>query len=70
MRQDTDSLGLDALSNVGAVPWFGWVMLIGAVPLLGFVAILADSLRTRRSLNALGQGAEATTGLTSARMTY
>jgi thioredoxin reductase (NADPH) len=52
IRQDPDSLGIDSLSNVGAVPWFGWIVIACVLPLLGLVAIAADSFRTRRSLNS------------------
>jgi thioredoxin reductase len=62
IRQDRDSLGIDALSVVGAVPWYGWIVIFGIVPLAGLVAIAADAIRSRRSVNAGGAVVEAASG--------
>ena len=62
LRQDSDSLGIDSLSNVGAVPWFGWLAILGLVPLLGLVALIADSVRSRQSLGVVPPAAEGATG--------
>src|SRR5262249_46144251 len=59
IRQDSgstgrDSLGVDALSNVGGVPWYGWVALVAIVPLAGRFVIEAGFFRTQDRLDAPG----------------
>src|SRR5215471_493099 len=62
MRQGQESLNPDSLSSVGAVPWYGWLAVAAAIPLLGLVVLVADSFRARHRIGSATQVAEGTTG--------
>jgi thioredoxin reductase len=62
MRQGEESLSTDSFSNVGAVPWYGWLAAAAIIPLIGLVALVADSFRVRHGLGSATAVAEGTTG--------
>jgi thioredoxin reductase len=58
IRQDRDGLDLASVTNAGAIPWYGWVALIGLIPLAGLVSMAAGVSRRRSALKASTARAE------------
>ncbi|MGH9827306.1 MAG: 4Fe-4S binding protein, partial [Blastocatellia bacterium] len=50
LRQEQSALKLGAISSVGAVPWYGWAILVSLLPVVGFVVIGVGTARRRSFL--------------------
>jgi len=54
VRQDeTGARWRFSSGNLGALPWYGWVGIIGALPVLGLTVIVADTIRRKSFLKTV-----------------
>lgn len=70
IRQDKDTIGAGMISSVGALPWYGWVGLVGAIPVIGLAVMVVGTARRKSLLRnakaeAVPNDAEVAKALTS-----
>jgi thioredoxin reductase/pSer/pThr/pTyr-binding forkhead associated (FHA) protein len=60
IRQQKRSLIGGALSNVGAVPWYGWVAVAAVLPIAGLIVMAGGTIRRKRSVRKASHDSVAT----------
>ncbi|HXI92259.1 MAG TPA: NAD(P)-binding domain-containing protein [Blastocatellia bacterium] len=53
IRQDKDTLSAGMLSSFGGLPWYGWVGLIGILPIGGLAVMAVGTARRKHSLQTV-----------------
>jgi thioredoxin reductase (NADPH) len=56
IRQDKDEIDVQALSSVGALPWYGWAGMVALLPILGIAVMAAGTVRRKQYLKAIKAG--------------
>jgi thioredoxin reductase (NADPH) len=52
IRQNKATIGANSVSNVGALPWYGWAGLVAALPIVGLAVMAVGTARRKSYLKA------------------
>jgi len=52
LRQNKTAINWSLITNIGAVPWYYWVALVGLLPITALVVMAVGTARRKSSLNA------------------